>query len=122
MTFLQALNWMNESEDNVAFNDNGTPFKIVCGILMIRVDSGHWEKAILQFDYLSDLKWQKSEPTLEAVEVVAYMDTQDGEIRLMLPGSKYENEELASIGDKVNKHWRKVRVRFENNPSGEVGV
>lgn len=105
MTFLEILNWMSESEENVAYSSGGF-FKMEDNYLYVKLHNG-WEICKKEFSFLNNLEWSKSEPSPEEVEVVAYQDVRDGEIRLT---SLYSD--LAKEYYENNKNWRKVRVKW----------
>lgn len=92
LSFLQALQWMSESEENVAEANDGSKFKIMNGQLYVLISIiREWEPSHQTFEYLNSLLFSKSEPTPEEVEVVAYTGT-NGAINFTITGSNDEKE------------------------------
>jgi hypothetical protein len=108
-TFLQILNWMSESEDNLSERIGylGFPYKYKIKDKKLHVFyRNEWTPAAMDFNDGSAHEWSKSEPASEEVEVVSYQDKTDGEIRFCLPNTAIEVEY------KDSDRWRKVKVRF----------
>lgn len=99
MTFLEALNWMSESEENVAVG-SGEKYKMYLGELYVE-HHDVWGRCTSAFCFLMDKSWRKSEP--EGVEVVAYLSKVTGAIYLAHP----EKDDF-----KNRPEYREVKVRF----------
>lgn len=112
MTFLEALNWLNESEENVAVRLPDSPhhrraqYRVNKNILEVMSPEKLWLNSSEMFNTLILSEWQKVELAPKAVEVVAYTSG-NGDVCLCEAGSPQERYFVES-------EWRKVRVRFES--------
>lgn len=106
MTFLEALTWMSESEENVATVSDGSKFKIMNGQLYVLISiKREWEPSHQTFEYLNSLLFSKPEPAPKEVEVVAYL-AYSGVLTFAKLGSE---QDMALSKSNI---WRKVKVRF----------
>lgn len=108
MTFLEALNWMSESEKNIAIAPNGLKYLIKDGALnWLSEHQNEIRMAGATYSKLNEGGWMKSEPALEEVEVVTFQNVINGRIGFAVFGSEdYKAYEKAN-------ECRKVKVKFK---------
>lgn len=105
MTFLEALQWMSESEENMTVRNQNLYFKVKENMLLSSADKNYWVRSYDSVSRHMDCGWSKSEPAPEEVEVVAYF-SDNGALSFAVSGSEKDKAYSRT------KHWRKVKVRF----------
>lgn len=75
MTFIEALQWMSESKDNIC-RHNSSSYKMECGRLMMQFGPEEWAESALPISIYTENKWEKikSKKKITFYEVIVESD------------------------------------------------